>query len=192
MPLWFAAAFAQEVAVQGAFTPRPIARHPVFDMRVGADTPPAVTETAAVARPFLCAEVTPIARFSVEACGTGSGFLHRDDAPEMAHFRARAAVLRARRGRLEGEAVAGLGFAELQVGEDAPGFRFGPATSADQVEGAGPEASVSAKGRVWFAPAAYAVVDANVGLAWIAAAPAILEGAEALVPFGALTIGAGF
>lgn len=33
-------------------------------------------------RPRLCLEASPHDRFSIEACGTGSGFLHHDEGPE--------------------------------------------------------------------------------------------------------------
>jgi hypothetical protein len=36
-------------------------------------------------RPTLCLELAPLDRLSVEGCGTGSGFLHQDPEPEVAH-----------------------------------------------------------------------------------------------------------
>ena len=54
--------------------PRPIAGHPVFEMRVGVD------RVDALHHPFICAEGAPLAWLSVEACGTGAGILHHDDA----------------------------------------------------------------------------------------------------------------
>jgi hypothetical protein len=38
-------------------------------------------------RATLCLELSPHELLSVEACGNGSGFLHREPEPEVAHFR---------------------------------------------------------------------------------------------------------
>ena len=34
--------------------------------------------------PYLCLEVSPLSFLAFEGCGTGSGFLHNDQAPEIA------------------------------------------------------------------------------------------------------------
>lgn len=42
------------------------------------------------AHPTLCVEVRPLAAVGLEACGNGSGLIHHDSAPELAHFRGKA------------------------------------------------------------------------------------------------------
>ena len=171
-----------------AFRPRPIAGHPVFDFRVGVDRLDA-------RHPQLCAELTPLAWVSVEACGTGAGFLHQDpNARDMAHFRARFRAAKAQMGRFTTDLLLGAGFAEIQTTADQPGFLFGNARSEDQVEAAGPEASASLKGRFWVdrGGRTYLTADLNAGAAVIPAAPTVIGRGGPIVPFAALTVGYGF
>jgi hypothetical protein len=170
-----------------ATIPRPVAGHPVFEMRIGADR---VDPT----HPFLCAEGTPLAFLSIEACGTGSGVIHNDPAPDMAHFRARGRVLGTASGRGTVDWLVGAGWTEVQSTIDEPGFKFGQPQSPEQVEAAGPEVSTSAKARYWFDPGArtYLSGDFNVGVATIPGAPQVMGAPSPVVPFAALTLGLGF
>lgn len=171
-----------------AFKPRPIAGHAVFDLRIGVDR----IDTQ---HPFLCAEASPLGWLSVEGCGTGAGFLHQDpDAPDMAHFRARARATSVQLGRATADLLLGAGFAEIQRTADRPGFLFGPERTADQIEAAGPEASVSLKGRYWLDAGGrtYATADLNAGIAAIPAAPVVIGDGGPIVPFASLTFGFGF
>jgi hypothetical protein len=129
---------------------------------------------------------------TVEGCGTGSGFLHHADEPDLAHFRTRFVGFSERRGRWDGSALLGVGFAEIQRGVDDEGFLFGPARSDDQNEGAGPEVSAGLKGRAWFLERAYASADLNVGVAHIPSAPTVNGQEGPWVPFAAMTAGIGF
>lgn len=169
-----------------AFVPAPVAGRPVFDLRVGVDS------SARAAMPYICAEGYPLDRLSLEACGTGAGFLHQGPAAEMAHFRGRFTALEADHGRAEGGLLLGAGFAEVQVAQDQPGFRFGAAQSEDQVEAAGPEVSASLKGRLWVDERAYLVADLNAGAAYVPAAPTVMGAGGPVLAFGALTLGLGF
>lgn len=166
--------------------PDPVAGHPVFELRVGVDR-------IGPDHPYVCGELAPLAWLSVEGCGTGSGFLHQGDSPDMAHFRARARVLTLGEGRARADLLVGAGFAEVQRTVDRPGFRFGKARDAEQVEGAGPEASLSVKGRYWLdgGGKTYATADLNAGVAVIPSAPTVM-GVEPVIPFAALTVGLGF
>lgn len=175
-------ALADEVA----FTAKPIAGHAVLDMRVG------VASTEPGAHPYLCAEGSPLPWLSLEGCGTGAGFLHHGDQAEIAHFRARAPLVKRTFGRLDAMVMGGLGFAEVQAGADQAGFRFGAAKDERQIEGAGPEASLSVKARMWFDTRSYFTVDANTGIANVAAAPVVLGQEGPWVPFAAVTAGLGF
>lgn len=168
--------------------PRPVAGHPVFDLRVGVD------RLEDVRHPFLCAEGAPTRWLSFEACGNGAGFLHQDPSPDMAHFRALGRLAGFGAGRGSIDLRVGGGFAEVQRGADAPGFRFGPAREADPVEAAGPEASASLKGRWWLdgAGRAYLVGDLAAGVALIPGAPDVFGRGGPAVPFAAFTAGLGF
>jgi len=186
MPLVIATASAGSSSE--TFVQRPVAGHPVFDMRIGADR-------IDVGHPFICAEAAPLKWLSVEGCGTGSGFLHHDpDYSDMAHFRARGRVFNTGEGRTSADVLVGLGFAEVQTTADEAGFKFGKATEPDPIEAAGPEASVSIKGRLWLdgGGRTYATADLNAGAAVIAAAPEVLGQEGPVVPFAALTVGLGF
>ena len=163
-------------------------RRPVFDLRAGVDR-------LDQQHPFLCAEVSPLRGWSLEGCGTGSGFLHRDpDAPDMAHFRGRGRAASMSLGRATAEMLIGVGFAEIQRAADQPGFRFGAPDTDDPVEAAGPEASVSIKGRYPLDPKGwtYITADLNAGAAAIPGAPAVLGQQGPIVPFAAFTLGFGF
>ncbi len=88
----------------------------------------------------------------------------------------------------------GAGFAEVQSGMDQTGFRFGRAASDDQVEAAGPEASISVKGRLWVDDGGrtYVTADLNAGAAYIEAARTVIGHGGPVVPFAAATVGYGF
>ncbi len=185
-----APAHAGEGAASTAVTPRPIAGHPVLELRGGVDTTALGRDDAPL--PTLCAEVTPLDRLSVEACGNGAGVLHQQDVPDTMHLRMRYAPVRVRRGAGEAALVVGAGMTEVTNGADEPGFRFGAATSADQVEAAGAELSTGVKARWWPHPRAYVTFEIGGGAAWIPAAPTVVGTSGPIVGFGAVTVGAGF
>ncbi|MEZ4241458.1 MAG: hypothetical protein R3F59_35970 [Myxococcota bacterium] len=172
-----------------ATIPRPVAGHPVLELRVGADR---VDE---LRHPVVCAEGAPLSWLSFEACGTGAGIWHDDaEATDMAHFRARGRVAGATSGRGTLDALVGAGFLEVQrTARDAPGFRFGRAREPDQVEAAGPELSATVKGRWFVDPGArtFLTADFNVGAAVVPAAPTVM-GTGPVIPFALLSVGVGF
>lgn len=106
-----------EQAAATAESAREVAPRNYGNLRIGAST--------SSHRPTLCLELSPLELLSVEACGNGSGFLHHEEAPELAHFRAHftLASWKTPLGWLQPRLSAG--FAELQVGEDGSGFHFG-------------------------------------------------------------------
>lgn len=173
-----------------AVVPRPFAGHAVFEMRAGVDT--SILGAGSTPTPTICAELTPLDRLSVEACGNGSGVLHEADAPDMMHLRLRYAPLVVRRGGAEAALVVGAGMAEVQRTADAPGFRFGPADSPDQIEAAGGELSVGVKGRWWPHERAFVALEVGGGAAYIPGAPTAIGAAGPIVAFAGATIGAGF
>jgi hypothetical protein len=155
------------------------------NLRVGG----ASTDTTGV--PTICMEVRAVARLSVEGCGTGSGFLHSQSGGEMAHFRAKWQVL----GRVVGGGKmrlhGGLGFAELQLDADRPGFDFGSPRDS-RIETAGPEGSLSLS---WLRPMGAGwelIANTTGGLAWFPYAGELATSQERAQPFVSLELGVGW
>ncbi len=147
--------------------------------------------TDSTGRPTICLDVRVVAGLAVEGCGTGQGVIHDEPGEEMAHFRATYAILDRALGRGVLRARGGLGFAEMQIGVDHPGFRFG---DPDRERGsvAGPEASVSAQ---WLAPLHFGVdfvLTATAGLAYFAGAAQLAPSKSELQGFGSVEAGIGW
>ncbi len=153
------------------------------NFRVGAAT--------TAARPELCLDLAPLDFLSIEACGTGSGFLHHDPAPETAHFRAHFRPHRWLTPIGQLEPLLGLGFAEIQVGEDAPGFQF-RGVGPNGVETAGPEATLGLRLLYPVGGGFELVGNATLGLLYAPHAPELIAPQAPLQPFGSLTFGLGF
>jgi hypothetical protein len=156
-----------------------------INLRVGGAT------TDANGKPTICLEVRTWSRLSVEACGTGAGVLHDADGSEMAHFRLmwQAWGRPVGGGWLAGRG--GGGFAELQLGDDAPGFQFGD-PDADRLSVAGPEATGSI---AWMRPIGRGVeliVDGTLGAAWLPGAGALVVPHDRLAPFASFELGVGW
>lgn len=186
--VWVTIAHGEEAAPTAArtFLPHPVAGHEIFEMRGG------VAATSGGSGGTICAEATPHRYVSIEACGNGGGFLYPEAGDDLMHVRAEGNVPLLRTGRAGLTLQAGVGFAELQRGEDAPGFRFGAADSPDQRDGAGADGSLSLKARLWATPGVYTSFELNGGAAWIPAAPVILGRGGPLVPYTQATVGLGF
>lgn len=132
--LWMVSlpALAQEVAGEArARVEEPSAPRHYGNLRVGGST------ANANRRPEICLELSPLAFLSFEGCGTGSGFLHHDSSAEVAHFRSKLRVASFETSWGSFQPLVSAGFAELQVGEDTPGFDF--SGTDRQVATAGPE-----------------------------------------------------
>lgn len=142
-------------------------------------------------RPSICVDVRVYWRFGVETCGTGQAIIHNDPGQEMMHLRANYTI--ADRSLWKGtlNARGGIGFAEMQIGPDDPGFSFNHA-AANGNSTAGPEAAVSAQ---WLLPL-YKQVDfvmtATAGLAYFAGAPELSSSKTELQGFASLEAGIGW
>jgi hypothetical protein len=156
-----------------------------FHMRVGGSS------GNHTAKPEVCAEVAPHERLSFQACGTGAGIWHRDPAPQLAHFRAdvHLTAFRALGGVLK--PLFGLGFAELQVGTDDPGFQF-KGTGPRRVETSGPETALSLRYVRPLDRNFELIGDAHVGAAWLAHAPELAVPQSKFQPFLSIGVGVGF
>ena len=170
----------------GTFQPRPLIGHALLDLRGGLGSGPTGPNAQ------ICVEVAPHRNVAIEACGTGGGFLYPEVGEEIMHLRAEGAFPIWQRGRAELWVQPGIGMAEIQRGTDERGFRFGPATSAGQRDGAGPELSLGLKGRWWVGDWVYLAGEASSGATWIEAAPVVLQQDTAIVPFLTGTMGVGF
>jgi len=153
------------------------------NLRVGAST--------SARHPTLCLELAPLDILSVEGCGTGSGFLHHDPDPEIAHFRAhfRLTSWKTTIGWLQPRLSAG--FAELQVGEDASGFYFN-GTGPTGVETAGPELGASLRALLPVYSGFELVGELGLNLAYFRYAPELLRPQSAWQPSASLSLGVGF
>lgn len=155
-----------------------------INLRVGA------ASTDSNGRPTVCMEVRAVSRLSIEGCGTGSGVLHSASGGEMAHFRAkwRLDSRPVRRGLLRTHA--GVGFAELQIDADEPGFVVNPGPGS--VEAVGPEASLSLQ---WLRPMGRGwelLVNTSAGMAWIPGAGELAEPQSTVQPFVSFELGVGW
>jgi hypothetical protein len=139
-------------------------------------------------RPEICLEAAPLAALSFEACGTGSGFLHHEPEPEIAHFRSELRIMswQVPAGWLELSGAAG--FAELQIGEDSHGFHFS-GTDPRRIETAGPEIAASARFTLSLSRSIELVGKTTLGLAWMEHAPDLIVPQPKLQPDLNLTLG---
>jgi hypothetical protein len=176
---------AEESAEPGGGSPASAPIENRLSLRLGG----ASTDT--VGRPTICADVRVVSAFSLEACGTGAQLLHNEAGREMAHFRANYSFLEGAMPRGRGRLRGGLGFAELQVGEDEAGFDFdGPSGKRGSV--AGPEASVSAQ---WLLPLAgdfEMIANATAGAAVFSNADELIEPQGAVQGFVSFELGIGW
>lgn len=143
-----------------------------------------------VGRPAICLEVVTVFAVSVEGCGTGSGILHDEVGRQIAHFRANVPLVRRRAWGGQLALRGGIGFAELEVGTDRPGFDFGEANNVAAV--AGPDASFSAQ---WLRPVGGGVelvANATAGAAWFTGARELVVPQDRLQPYVAFELGVGW
>jgi hypothetical protein len=148
-------------------------------------------QSAGTGRANLCLETAPLDRFSIEACGNGSGFLDNDPTPELAHFRGYWKAAWWKKNDYVFTPRIGAGFAELQVGEDAPGFRFN-GVDRNAASTSGPETLVSMQMRRPVGAGFEVVGDLQAGAAYLAHAPELKLPSTEVQPFAALTLGMGW
>lgn len=171
------------VPAAAAIAHAPVDSRNYVNLRIGGSTQ--------AARPELCLEVTPHALFAVEACGTGSGFLHHDPVPQISHFRGKLNVRgwQTSFGRLV--ASVNAGFAELQVGEDGEGFHFS-GVGPSGVETAGPELGLSIKALMPVGAGLELVGELGMSASYFGYAPLLVRPQSRLQPAISLTFGFGF
>ncbi len=172
-----------EPAPAPVITQRAPAIRNYLNLRVGA--------SSSATRPEICIDGSPLAFLSFEACGTGSGFLHKDPDPETAHFRSNLRLYHFDFGWVQLQPRVGLGFAEIQQGEDDSGFLF-TGVGPRGVETAGPEATTSLQALIPINSTFELVGNLTTGLIYAPHAPKLIKPMPTLQPFVTFTVGAGF
>ena len=109
----------------------------------------------------------------------------------MAHFRTKWTLATWKLESSDFKLQPGLGFAELQLSADEPGFQFGSPES-NSIETAGPEASLSLQWHHELFSGFELVGDINAGLGWFQHASQLAVPQNELQPFVDLTIGLGW
>jgi hypothetical protein len=148
--------------------------------------------TDSTGRPTICLDVAIVAGLGIEGCGTGQGVIHDEPGTEMAHFRATWSVLEHITDRGVGRLRAGLGFAELQVGVDHPGFTFGEPDPIERGSVAGPEAVVQGQWLVPLRGGVEAIASFSAGIAAFANADKLVEPKRNVQPFASVELGIGW
>ena len=139
----------------------------------------------------ICIEATPWWRLSIESCGTGAGLFRDLRTTDVAHFRAKWQVLARPLAHGSVRMRLGVGFAELEVADDDPGFRFG-GVGDDAAETAGPEATASIQYLAPLGRGVEAIVNVTAGMAWLPHAPDLVVPQDEWLPFVGLEVGAGW
>jgi hypothetical protein len=143
-------------------------------------------------RPTICVDVSVVRGFGVESCGTGQGIIHDESGTELAHFRATYTLATHTTSSGTGRLRGGLGWAELQVGVDHPGFHFGDPDSVDRGSVAGPEAALQAQWLVPLKANLEAVISFTGGVAVFAKADELIAPQSNVQPFISAEIGLGW
>ncbi|HUS32081.1 MAG TPA: hypothetical protein VMZ53_26460 [Kofleriaceae bacterium] len=143
-------------------------------------------------RPTICVDVRVIRGFAAETCGTGQGVIHDQAGTELAHFRGTFSFLSRRTSTGTAKLRGGLGWAELQVGVDHPGFHFGEPDTVDRGSVAGPEAVVQAQYLVPLGKGIEAIASLTAGVAVFANADKLVVPQSNAQPFVSGEIGFGW
>lgn len=142
-------------------------------------------------RPTICLDVRIVHGLGVESCGTGQGVIHDESGTELAHFRATYSLLETTTASGTGRIRGGIGWAELQVGVDRAGFRFGR-PDADRGSVAGPEAAVQGQWLVPLGKGVEAVASLTAGVAVFARADELVVPQQNVQPFASFEVGLGW
>ena len=157
-----------------------------INMRVGAAT------SDSTGRPTICLDVRIWSGLGVESCGTGQGVIHDEVGSELAHFRGTWSLLSKTTSTGTGRLRGGLGWAELQVGVDHPGFHFGSPDQVDRGSVAGPEATLQGQWMVPLGAGVEAIVSFTAGVAVFASADELITPKDNVQPFASVEIGVGW
>ncbi|HEU4611789.1 MAG TPA: hypothetical protein VFS15_06915 [Kofleriaceae bacterium] len=157
-----------------------------INMRLGGAT------SDTTGRPTICVDVRIWSGLGVESCGTGQGVIHDEPGHELAHFRATWSVLEHATSSGTARLRGGIGWAELQVGVDHPGFHFGEPDPTERGSVAGPEAAVQGQWLVPLGKGVEAIASVTAGLALFADADQLILPQQNLQPFASFELGLGW
>ncbi len=143
-----------------------------------------------VQRPTVCLEVIAVRAISAEACGTGSGILHSQVGRQIAHFRLNVPLVRRATWGGWGSVRAGAGFAEMEVGEDRPGFDFGEPDQPGST--AGPDGALSIQWMRTIGKGFEVVGTGTIGLAWFSGADRLALPQDRFQPYASFELGVGW
>ena len=164
-------------------TGRPVTNR--INLRLGGAT------SDSTGRPTICLDVRVWSGLGVESCGTGQGVIHNEPGTELAHFRATWSIIQRATSSGTGRVRGGIGWAELQVGIDHPGFQFGQ-PDRDRGSVAGPEAAVQGQWLVPLGAGVEAIASFTAGMAAFADADKLIVPQSNLQPFASVEIGVGW
>lgn len=142
-------------------------------------------------RPTLCIEGSPVDLLAVEMCGTGSGFLHNDPAPDVAHFRSKWKLTEWQTPIGYVQPRFAFGFAELQIGPDVQGFQFF-GTETNGMATAGLEAGASLRALFPVYGGFELIGELSFSGAYMPFAPQLARPQSVFQPTAAFTLGVGF
>ncbi len=140
--------------------------------------------------PEVCFEGSPLSFLTLESCGTGAGLWRDDQGRQMMHVRVELQPYRFVLGGVALDPQLGLGFAEMQIGEDEPGFRFDDANG--KMDSSGPELTLSLNAKIPMQLDLELVAELTSGIAYFPSAPDLAAPQEELQPFTSLSVGLGF
>lgn len=141
---------------------------------------------------IICAEVAPLHFLSVSGCGNGSGFLHHDAAPDLSHWRLNATIASLRVNAFWLQPRVQLGFAEVQVGQDTPGFQF-TRTNETRTSTSGAEGGVSLRGLYPIKSSGFELIsELGLSVGYFPHAPMLIRPQSTFIPSASLTVGLGF
>ncbi len=143
-------------------------------------------------RPTICVDVRIWSGLGVESCGTGQGIIHDEPGHELAHFRATWSILERATSSGTGRLRGGVGWAELQVGVDHPGFHFGEPDPSERGSVAGPEAALQGQWLVPLGAGVEAIASFTAGLAIFADADQLVVRQDNVQPFASVELGVGW
>jgi hypothetical protein len=149
-------------------------------------------EEGAPTAAYICGELPMGGRWSFVTCGSGSGVLYQPtaDVIDLTHFRTTYSWSPA--GAVS--VGSGVGMAEVQRGQDDPGFVFDLGRQPRAVEASGPEVAVEVE---WSPDTSYGAISQvsvawDAGVAWIPGAPLVVPGASETVPFTTFSLNGRF
>jgi hypothetical protein len=138
----------------------------------------------------VCMEGTPLKFLTLETCGTGAGLWRGNQGTQMAHLRTELQPYRFTFQGVAFDPQIGIGIAELQIGPDDPGLRFGSAKG--KFDTTGPESTLSLQAKVPFRYDLELVAELNTGLVYLPHAPELARPQSTILPFAAFSLGMGF